>query len=118
MFKKFVIFSLFMSASLTYAQNATYKGTSTVNGYRGPISVEVVVAGDKISSIKVTSSKEDRPKNSIDLITATMIRENNINVDVVSGATRTSRSFISAVGEALKTSTKNFKGALVKPSAK
>ena len=118
MFKNIAIFSLLVSATLTYGQDATYKGTSTVNGFRGPISVEVVVSGDKIASIKVTSTKEDRPKNSIELITATMIRENNINVDSVSGATRTSRSFVSAVTEALKTSKKNFKGALVKPSAK
>ena len=115
MFKNIALLGLVVSASMAYAQNATYKGEG-VRGYRGPISVEVTVKAGKLSQITVVSSKEDRPRNSIELITATMIRENNINVDAVSGATRTSKAFVSAVEEALKASGKNFKGALVKPS--
>ncbi|MGL5721233.1 MAG: FMN-binding protein [Brevinema sp.] len=115
MLKNVVFFGLVVSASLAHAQDATYKGTGS-NGYRGPISVDVTVAAGKITAITVTASKEDRPRNSIELITATMIRENNINVDAVSGATRTSKAFVSAVEAALKNSGKNFKGALVKPS--
>ncbi|MGL5253680.1 MAG: FMN-binding protein [Brevinema sp.] len=115
MLKNILVLSLVISASFAYAKDGMYQGTG-IRGRRGTITVEVMVKSGKISEIKVVDSKEDRPKNSIELITATMIRENNINVDAVSGATLASKAFVSAVEEALKSSGKNFKGDLIKPS--
>ena len=82
-------------------EDGTYQGTGT--GYGGPITVEVTVKDKKIVSISIlsasgeTSSFLSRAKAVID----TMISQQKMDVDTVSGATFSSRGIIEAVKNAL-----------------
>ncbi len=81
--------------------DGTYTGTGM--GFGGPIEVEVTVAGGQITEIKVLSHN-DSPGVSdaaIDRIPERIIEEQQVEVDVVTGATFTSRGIIDAVADAL-----------------
>lgn len=82
-------------------KDGTYQGSGT--GFRGKITVEVVIKNHKISDIKVLSSSDDpayfgRAKN----LLSNIISSNSTNVDTVSGATYSSVGLIEAVRDALK----------------
>ena len=85
---------------------ATYNdGTyeATVDALHGPLSVEVTVADGVISDVVVTehSETEGLTDPAVTDLPAEMVETNSTDVDVVSGATLTSKAVKSAVDEAL-----------------
>lgn len=85
---------------------ATYNdGTyeATVDAAHGPLSVEVTVADGVISDVVVTehSETEGLTDPAVTDLPAEMVETNSTDVDVVSGATLTSKAVKSAVDEAL-----------------
>ncbi|HHW91702.1 MAG TPA: RnfABCDGE type electron transport complex subunit G [Firmicutes bacterium] len=88
-------------ADLSSLPDGTYTGSGM--GFSGPLEVEVTVAGGKITEIKVLSHS-DSPGVSdaaIAKIPERIIEEQQVEVDVVTGASFTSRGIIEAVGDAL-----------------
>lgn len=88
---------------LSLYKDGTYTGTGT--GFRGQITVSVVVSGGKITKITTVSSKDDAKyfDRAFSSITKNIISDQSSEVDTVSGATFSSRGIISAVSNALKT---------------
>jgi len=75
----------------------------TGQGFRGPITVQVGFSGGSISEIIILDSIEDRfvggaaMEDLIDIV----IENNTTDVDVISGATESSRGFLEAVQNAI-----------------
>jgi len=105
---KYVLFSVVIlvvvvSGCLTASQlqGEIYEGTAA--GYRGPICVRVRMNGSSIMDVAVVDSSEDRfvgeaaMEELIDLV----IEYNSTDVDVISGATVTSKGFLEAVNNAI-----------------
>lgn len=85
---------------------ATYNdGTyeATVDAAHGPLSVAVTIADGEISDVVVTehSETEGLTDPAVTDLPAEMVETNSTNVDVISGATLTSKAVKSAVDEAL-----------------
>ncbi len=81
--------------------DGTYEGSG--RGFRGTITVSVVVSGGKITSVDVVSYRDDRPyfKRAYSRISDDVISSQSADVDAVSGATYSSRGLINAVADAL-----------------
>ena len=78
--------------------------TGTADGYGGPITAEVTMAGDKILDLKLTGSKEtpEIGGEAIKTLQAAILEKQSIDgVDAVSGATWTSKGVMAAVGDAM-----------------
>ena len=82
--------------------DGTYTGTA--EGFEGDITVSVVVSGGAITSITITSSVDDEPyiTNAKSGVIAAILSGQTTNVDVVSGATYSSKGIINAVRAALE----------------
>lgn len=80
-----------------------YIGKSLVNGMGGPITVKVRMDGKKIVAIEVLEQKESKgiSDKAIAGIPAAIIAKQSAAVDVVAGASMTSRAIMSAVQQAL-----------------
>lgn len=81
-------------------KDGTFKGTA--EGYNGPVTVSVTISSDKITAINVVSHEDDdaffnEAKNVINKI----ISSQGTNVDVVSGATYSSKGIINASASAI-----------------
>ena len=94
--------------------NGSFEGVG--DGRNGEIKVNVIVAKGLITDVTVLESleSEEYALPVFDQIQAVMIANNNINIDVVSGATLSSQGILMAVENALKDSGANFKGKLIK----
>lgn len=79
----------------------TYTGTA--DGRNGPIAVEVKVGADAIQQVTVTNHQENAIHADLPIarIPETILRHQSLGVDVISGATLTSRGIIQAVTHAL-----------------
>ena len=77
--------------------------SGSAQGMEGPVKVEVAFSQDKIYSVTVTEANEtpDIGTKAIDALPGTIVAENSLNVDAVSGATFSSNGIISAVKNAL-----------------
>ena len=81
-------------------KDGTYTGTAT--GFVGPITVQVTVAGGKITAISVTNASDNEPYlSNAKAVIQKIISGQTTNVDVVSGATYSSNGIIGAVRNAL-----------------
>lgn len=81
-------------------KDGTYYGTG--KGFAGTIKVKVDIAGGKIASISIVSTKDgDSYVKSASSLLDTIVEKQSTNVDTVSGATFSSRGIISAVRSAL-----------------
>lgn len=81
-------------------KDGTYKGTA--EGYNGPVTVSVTISGDKITSINVLSYEDDDEFfNDAKGVINKIISSQNTNVDVVSGATYSSKGIINASASAI-----------------
>ncbi len=77
--------------------------TDVSEGYKGQLTVEVVMAGGIISNVKVTKHREDQPYRSIQDIPQQIVETQNLaHVDAITSATVTSNAIISATARALK----------------
>ena len=94
--------------------NGSFEGVG--DGRNGEIKVNVIVAKGLITDVTVLESleSEEYALPVFDQIQAAMIANNNINIDIVSGATLSSQGLLTAVENALKDSGANFKGKLIK----
>lgn len=81
-------------------RDGTYYGTG--KGFAGTMKVKVDIAGGKIVSISIVSTKDgDSYVKSASSLIDTIVEKQSTNVDTVSGATFSSRGIISAVRSAL-----------------
>lgn len=97
-----------LGAAMADAQGASvnlganqYSGSAL--GMDGQVVVRVTYAGGVISNVEVVSHNETPGIGSraVDAIPGAIVRANSANIDVVSGATITSRAIIDAVKDAL-----------------
>jgi uncharacterized protein with FMN-binding domain len=95
-------------------KDGTYTGTGT--GFRGNTDVSVTVSSGKISDVTIVSYEDDdqffsRAKSTI---ISEIIKNQDVNVDAVSGATYSSKGIMEAVANALNityTNTNDSAGA-------
>lgn len=81
-------------------KDGTYYGTG--KGFAGTMKVKVDIAGGKIASISIVSTKDgDSYVKSASSLLDTIVKKQSTNVDTVSGATFSSRGIIAAVRSAL-----------------
>ena len=94
------------ASKLSKVAEGTYKDgtyTGSAQGYGGPIQVEVVVKGGKISKVTVLSHSGETPGyySKVMGLPGKIVSANSTNVDTVSGATFSSNGIINAVRNAL-----------------
>lgn len=106
--KRLLLLSLMVvMGNLSMGENfkeGIYLGSA--NGYKGEIKVEVKLSKDKIEDIKVISNT-DTPIISeapVNIIPKKVLQTQGLGVDVVAGATGTSRGVIAAINNAIKSS--------------
>lgn len=81
-------------------KDGTYYGTG--KGFAGTMKVKVDIAGGKIASISIVSTKDgDSYVKSASSLLDTIVKKQSTNVDTVSGATFSLRGIIAAVRSAL-----------------
>jgi uncharacterized protein with FMN-binding domain len=92
---------LFGCASLRMGSGTVYEGAAM--GYRGMIHVQVGFEQGTITEITVIESGEDWAIGgaAIEELTDLVLMYNTTEVDVVSGATETSRGFLEAIENAI-----------------
>lgn len=75
----------------------------SAQGMDGPVKVEVAFSPEKIYRVTVTEANEtpDIGTKAIDALPGTIVAENSLNVDAVSGATITSTAIKNAVAQAI-----------------
>ena len=85
--------------------DGTYEGSAA--GFKGDIKVKVVVEGTKITAIDVLAQNETPSlgDEAIDAIIAQVIKHQNVDVDSVSGATKSSDATKAAIKAALEAKT-------------
>lgn len=87
-------------------KDGTYAGSAEQNEY-GPVQVSVTVSGGNISNITMLQVPSDHQRSeeisafSTPVLIKEAISAQSANVDIVSGATQTSESFISSLQAAL-----------------
>jgi uncharacterized protein with FMN-binding domain len=91
----------FQAAAGRPLADGTYSGTSA-GGYKGPVTVEVVVRGGRIESVRVTNQVENWYGASIECVPARIVEQQGVQgVDAVTSATTTSRAILDATMTAL-----------------
>ncbi|MDO4170494.1 MAG: FMN-binding protein [Lachnospiraceae bacterium] len=86
---------------LSKISDGTYEGTGT--GFRGQIKVSVTVKDHKITAIRVLSKQDDSAyfNRASSGVIQSILNKQSLKVDMVSGATYSSRGIIAAVKNAL-----------------
>jgi SagB-type dehydrogenase family enzyme len=92
-----------VSTSQTKTQwlDGTYTGEAP--GYNGPIQVQTTIKDRRIDSIEILKHQESIPRDAFDVIPRRIVEAQKADVDIVSGATVTSRAIMKAVDTSLKT---------------
>ena len=91
--------------------------TGTAKGFGGDVTVYVVMDGDKITSVQAEGPDETQGigSNAIDQLPAKIVEANSADVDVVAGATYSSKAIIEAVKTAIASNTGSEKPAVEAP---
>ena len=99
------------------AASGTY--TSEAQGRNGPVKVEVTFDNGKIASVKLLSHKESTgiADPALQRIPAAIIAEQSVAVDVVGGATLTSKAISDAVANCIKSAGLDVAKFMKKPDA-
>ena len=85
---------------LSNVKDGTYTGSGT--GFSGTITVEVTIQDGKIAAIQILSSGDDEAYFSrVRGLVDTVIAQQSLSIDTVSGATYSSRGLLSAIKNAL-----------------
>ncbi len=85
---------------LSNVKDGTYTGSGT--GFSGTITVQVTIQGGKITAIEILSSGDDESYfGQVRGLVDTVIAQQSLNIDTVSGATYSSRGLLSAIKNAL-----------------
>lgn len=82
--------------------DGTYEGSGT--GFRGETVVEVTVENEQITSIEIISTRDDQKwfSRAYSGVSSSILDEQNVDVDSVSGATYSSVAIMNAVKDALE----------------
>ncbi|MGL5122585.1 MAG: flavocytochrome c [Fusobacteriaceae bacterium] len=99
-----LITTITLATSIEPFKEGIYLGSA--NGYKGKVKVEVKLSKNKIEDIKVISNT-DTPVISeapVNIIPKRILKTQGLGVDMVAGATSTSRALVSAVNNAIKSS--------------
>lgn len=116
--KKFLPFIICLTLLATACAKANTL-TGKAQGYGGELTVSVTMDGDKIAAVEVTQHNEtiNVAQEALTKIPADIVAANSAEVDVVSGATRTSKAIMEAVNNALNgTATPPAGGATQTPA--
>ncbi|MBE5967882.1 MAG: flavocytochrome c [Lachnospiraceae bacterium] len=99
----------------TALEDGVYPGEST--GYQGPLKVEVTIADEKITDINVLENVETVGIGSkaLDAVPKSIIENQSVAVDALSGATASSKAVLAAVTNALETAGADLSKYNVKP---
>lgn len=101
-----LIAALLMSMTACGPKNGPVTATGEGTGFGGPIKVDVTLSADKktIEAIKVGDNKEtpEIGGKAMELLTASVLDNQSLNVDAISGATLASDGFLTAVSAAVK----------------
>ncbi len=78
--------------------------TGTAQGFGGEVSVAVTMDGDKIVNVEATGENETQGigSNAIEQLPGKIVEANSTEVDVIGGASITSKAIIEAVNNALE----------------
>ncbi len=87
--------------------DGTYTGTGS--GFRGDTAVTVTVSGGEITDITVDSYEDDKPyfERAVDTVISSILSQQTVEVDAVSGATFSSNGIMEAVANALQVTFEN-----------
>src|SRR6056297_205122 len=84
-------------------KDGTYKGIFEGGMYKcRENQIQVTVENGQVTSIQVLQHKENRPKDFTDKLFNRVIQSQSLQVDVVTGATMTSKAYLQGVENALK----------------
>src|SRR5690606_15262821 len=80
----------------------TYEGSA--EGFGGKLDVEVTLSADKIEKVEIKSHGETEGigTKAIEALPSEFVNKNSVDVDIVTGATITSKAIIAAVKDAMK----------------
>jgi len=95
----FVCMVLIAAAETVVLKDGVYTGQA--KGYKGPVRVAVTVKEGRIAGVKVIECSDGRAKKVVKEIPRRIVSTNCVDVDIVSGATLTSRAVKEAVRQAL-----------------
>jgi uncharacterized protein with FMN-binding domain len=102
--KKWILSGLMLCgaavAAATVLKDGVYAGQS--NGYAGPVRVAVTVKDGRISAVEVTSCRDKFARRVVKEMPRRIVKAGSAEVDVVSGATISSRAVKRAVDQALE----------------
>ena len=73
----------------------------SARGYRGPVTVKVILQNGRIVSVKVVRHRENRARNSLTVIPKRIAKAQITQVDAVSRATVTSNAIMKATADAI-----------------
>jgi len=91
---------LYEALDLSKIPDGTYTGTTV--SFRGPLTVQVVLAGGRMESVKVTRHKDDIFFTSLTDIPQQIVKTQGLkDIDAISGATVTSMAIVNAAAKAL-----------------
>ena len=81
---------------------------ASVDGQEGTMSVKTTIAGGKISKVEIVEQHETEAiaKPALEGLPTSIVEQNSVNLDTVSGATLTSNRILDAVTECLKQAVK------------
>jgi uncharacterized protein with FMN-binding domain len=82
-------------------QDGVYEGTG--QGLRGPVAVRLRIAGGVIAELEILRHEEDKFSGgpAMEELAELALENNSADIDVISGATESSRGFLEAVEDAL-----------------
>jgi len=83
----------------TRYRDGTYRGSGTSR--RGDITVELTVQNGQIGGVRITRSTTYYPTSAIARLPGEVVNRQSAQIDMVSGATESSRAFRGAVSQAL-----------------
>lgn len=103
------------SAATSPLKDGVYSGEAS--GYQGPLKVEVTVENEKITNIKVFENDETIGIGSkaLEAIPARIVEHQSVSVDVLTGATSSSKAVLVAVSNALEAAGADMAKYSVKP---
>lgn len=102
-FLSFLILLIIMSGCAVFKSSQTDGDeifTGAGQGYRGPVTVQVMMNGNQIIDISIIDSAEDR-FTAMEELADLVVAYNSVNIDAVTGATESSRGFLEAVQNAI-----------------
>ncbi|HXZ99953.1 MAG TPA: FMN-binding protein [Candidatus Binatia bacterium] len=92
--------------SSTGLKNGTYTGQNAANFY-GPVQVQVVISGGRITDVKIVQQPSDNPQSAyiasvaIPYLRQEVLQAQSAQVQIISGATFDSQSYMQSVQSAL-----------------